>query len=122
MAARDDGFEKQPTLECHGVCLSGGVHRDSCESKRDDIGDGDADYGFSRKEQAKIIRRVDRRLVLTVGAMYCVSLMDRTNMSSAMIAGMDKQLTLVGNRYVSRGKVLPVARNESHGVQTFLAA
>jgi hypothetical protein len=31
------------------------------------------------EEQKKVIRRVDRRLVLTLGGMYCVSLMDRTN-------------------------------------------
>jgi hypothetical protein len=35
---------------------------------------------FSEKEQKKIIRRIDRRLVLTLAFMYCVSLMDRTNL------------------------------------------
>jgi hypothetical protein len=39
--------------------------------------------------------------VLTVGAMYCVSLMDRTNLGAANIAGMGKDLLLIGNRYVS---------------------
>lgn len=50
--------------------------------------DDDISHGFTEAEQKSIIRRVDRRLVVTVGAMYCVSLMDRTNMSSANIAGM----------------------------------
>ena len=31
------------------------------------------------EEQKKVIRRIDIRLVLTLGFMYCVSLMDRTN-------------------------------------------
>lgn len=31
--------------------------------------------------------------------MYCVSLMDRTNLSAANIAGMSTELALVGNRY-----------------------
>ncbi|KXX80716.1 High-affinity nicotinic acid transporter [Madurella mycetomatis] len=57
------------------------------------------DFGFTPEEQAKIKRRIDRRLVLTVGAMYCVSLMDRTNLSAANIAGMDVDLELVGERY-----------------------
>jgi hypothetical protein len=35
---------------------------------------------FSPEEQKKIIRRIDRRLVLTLGFLYCVSLMDRTNL------------------------------------------
>jgi hypothetical protein len=59
------------------------------------------DFGFSPEEQKKILRRVDRRLVLTVGAMYCISLMDRTNLGAANIAGMGKELMLIGNRYVS---------------------
>jgi hypothetical protein len=42
---------------------------------------------FSRAEEKRIIHRVDRRLVVTVGFMYCISLMDRTNLSAANIAG-----------------------------------
>lgn len=42
---------------------------------------------FTPQEQKKIIHRVDRRLVLTVGILYCISLMDRTNLSAAAIAG-----------------------------------
>lgn len=60
------------------------------------------DHGFSPDEQKRIMRRIDRRLVVTVGAMYCVSLMDRTNMSAANIAGMSVELNLdVNYRYVS---------------------
>jgi len=55
---------------------------------------------FSKEEEKKIMHRIDRRLVLTVGLMYCVSLMDRTNLSAANIAGMSKDLKLeVGTRY-----------------------
>lgn len=32
---------------------------------------------YSPQEQRRIIGRIDRRLVTTVGVMYCVSLMDR---------------------------------------------
>jgi hypothetical protein len=42
---------------------------------------------FSPAETKAIIHRVDRRLVATVGIMYCISLMDRTNLSVAAIAG-----------------------------------
>jgi hypothetical protein len=42
---------------------------------------------FSATEQKHIIRRIDRRLVLTLGFLYCCSLMDRTNLGSANIAG-----------------------------------
>ncbi|KAK4124656.1 general substrate transporter [Parathielavia appendiculata] len=57
------------------------------------------DFGFSPEEQKRIKRQIDRRLVLTVGAMYCVSLMDRTNLGAANIAGMGVDLKLIGNRY-----------------------
>lgn len=64
------------------------------------------DNEFTPAEQKRIIQRIDRRLVTTVGVMYCVSLMDRTNLGNAIIAGMGTELMLVGDRYVS-GK--PVA-------------
>jgi len=66
------------------------THREDVNSSTHD----DYECEFSPTEQKKIIHRVDRRLVLTVGVLYCVSLMDRTNLSSASIAGMNKELHL----------------------------
>lgn len=59
------------------------------------------DDEFSEAEGKKILRRIDRRLVVLVGFMYCISLMDRTNISAAAVAGMNEELHLTGNRYVS---------------------
>jgi hypothetical protein len=59
------------------------------------------DNEFTPAEQKRIMQRIDRRLVTTVGFMYCVSLMDRTNLGAAIIAGMGKELMLIGDRYVS---------------------
>ena len=57
---------------------------------------------FTPEEGRKIKHKIDRRLVLVLGAMYCVSLMDRTNLSNAAIAGMRTELLMVGNNhYVS---------------------
>lgn len=62
----------------------------------------DDEFGITPEEKKRIIRHVDRRLVLTIGALYCVSLMDRTNLGAANIAGMKKDLDLIGNNhYVS---------------------
>ena len=58
------------------------------------------DTEFSPIEQQRIIRRIDRRLIITCGIMYCVSLMDRINLSAAAIAGMDTDLHLYGFQYV----------------------
>jgi len=65
------------------------------------------EFGFSEEEQKRIIRRIDIRLVLTVGAMYCVSLMDRTNLGAAVLAEMDKDLVLIGDRYVCSFSIHP---------------
>ncbi|KAI9372760.1 major facilitator superfamily domain-containing protein [Aspergillus egyptiacus] len=60
----------------------------------------DYDEEFSLEEQKKIIRRIDYRLVTITGLAYCVSLMDRTNLSAAAIAGMVVDLQLyIGYRY-----------------------
>jgi hypothetical protein len=59
------------------------------------------DFDYTPEEQRAIIRRVDFRLVTTVGLMYCCSLMDRTNLGSAVIAGMGAELVLIDYRYVS---------------------
>lgn len=49
---------------------------------------------FTPQEQRKIIHRIDRRLVVTVGVLYCISLMDRTNLSAAALAGYVSALDL----------------------------
>lgn len=49
--------------------------------------EGDYECEFTPSEQKKIIHRIDRRLVVTVGILYCISLMDRTNLGNAAIAG-----------------------------------
>jgi hypothetical protein len=47
----------------------------------------DYDEEYTYAEQRKIIHRIDRRLVTITGLAYCVSLMDRTNLSMAAVAG-----------------------------------
>ena len=42
---------------------------------------------FSEAEIKRVIRKVDLRLIPICGLMYCVSLLDRTNLSNANIAG-----------------------------------
>lgn len=51
------------------------------------LSNDDYDEEFTPAEQRKIIHRIDRRLVTMTGLAYCISLMDRTNLSAAAIAG-----------------------------------
>ena len=77
-------FEKDP------VALKEDVHRSSSNDEYDS--------GFTPEEERKIIHRVDRRLVVTVGVLYCISLMDRTNLSAAAIAGFVAASVVVAQR------------------------
>lgn len=60
---------------------------DHNEDLRSPSSHDDYECEFTEQEQRKIIHRIDRRLVVTVGVLYCISLMDRTNLSAAAIAG-----------------------------------
>lgn len=42
---------------------------------------------FTEKERKRIVWKIDRRLVTLCGLMYCMSLIDRTNLGVANIAG-----------------------------------
>ncbi|KAL3456990.1 major facilitator superfamily domain-containing protein [Aspergillus heterothallicus] len=55
---------------------------------------------LTEKEKKRIIRRIDLRLLPMLGIMYSISLIDRTNLGLALVAGMQEDLGLaVGNRY-----------------------
>ncbi|RDL40750.1 Uncharacterized protein BP5553_00729 [Venustampulla echinocandica] len=60
---------------------------------KEDVQDGRI-LAFTPKEQKAIFRRVDIRLVITLGVLYCISLMDRTNLGAASVAGMQVELDM----------------------------
>ena len=43
---------------------------------------------FTPEKQNKIIQRINIRLVITLGVVYCVSLIDRGNLSATVITGL----------------------------------
>ncbi|KAF2668376.1 MFS general substrate transporter [Microthyrium microscopicum] len=86
---------------------TGGVSYDNYHTDSNNDIDGPE---FTPAEEKKIWRRVDLRLVVLIGFMYCVSLMDRANLSNAKVAGMESDprdpkfkheqgLNLIGFRY-----------------------
>jgi MFS family permease len=78
----------------------GVVHADEVESATSsDTLDFEHDHEYSIAEQRNIRHKIDRRLIIICGTMYCVSLMDRTNLGAAVIAGMAGDLNLIGFRY-----------------------
>ncbi|KAI5476832.1 hypothetical protein MNV49_007128 [Pseudohyphozyma bogoriensis] len=64
------------------------------------MGSGDAEGLRDPAFEKATIKKVDRRLLIILGAIYAVSLIDRTNISVARVAGMARDLRLtVGERY-----------------------
>jgi hypothetical protein len=63
------------------------VSRDHVESLVRDLANDDRVIAFSEAEQKAIVRRIDMRLVVTLGCLYCISLLDRTNLGAASVAG-----------------------------------
>jgi hypothetical protein len=75
--------------------------------------DDEFDAEFTPEEWRKIKRRIDRRLIVTCGFMYTISVMDRNNVGAAAIAGLTTELELnIGYRYVS----LFYRRESEHGL------
>ena len=72
----------------------------SCSSKKgSDVDlsssfDIDYDPAYSYQEQRTIIHRIDRRLVVALGLLYCMSQIDRGNMDNASVAGSEQQKDL----------------------------
>ncbi|KAI0391180.1 major facilitator superfamily domain-containing protein [Xylariaceae sp. FL0594] len=66
---------------------------DHVSSSHDEVDDLD------ERAAKRVIAKIDRRLLVTIGFMYCVSLIDRTNISAAAIAGLVQDLKLYGERY-----------------------
>ncbi|KXS98642.1 hypothetical protein AC578_10042 [Pseudocercospora eumusae] len=54
---------------------------------------------LGKHDQKYIQKCIGRRVVILLGAMYSVSMIDRTTMGSALIAGMGRDLELLGERY-----------------------
>jgi len=58
------------------------------------------EYQHDSHKAKALIRKIDRRLLPILGALYSIALIDRINVSAARVAGMDADLGLsIGNRY-----------------------
>ncbi|PGH20098.1 hypothetical protein AJ80_03666 [Polytolypa hystricis UAMH7299] len=78
----------------------GDINPEQLEQQIENVNEKNDDTGFTEQEQKNIMRRIDYRVIVPLGAMYCVSLIDRGNLPNASIAGMNVDLDLsVGYRY-----------------------
>ena len=58
-----------------------------------------ADLEFTQAEENKVHRKLDRRLLPLVWVLYSLSVLDRSNLGNAKLAGLEKSIDLGGWRY-----------------------
>jgi len=54
---------------------------------------------YTDEEEAAVVRKLDRKLVMFLGALYLLSFLDRSNIGNARIAGLEKDLSLSSAQY-----------------------
>lgn len=74
--------------------LGGGEAIDATRDRAKDV-----DAGLDMAVVRRVRRRIDLRLVPCLAALYSISLIDRTNLGLAAVAGMVKELKLDANQY-----------------------
>lgn len=106
-------FDKKPAAMESPYLTRDATHDDYKEASADHASDPEAahdrqiiadrenpDAGHDPSSVRKTMRKVDRRLLPILGALYSISLIDRTNISNARVAGAGVDLNLTaGSNY-----------------------
>jgi hypothetical protein len=64
---------------------------------------------FTKEEEEAVIRKLDWHLMPLIFVLYSLSVLDRSNLGNAKIAGMTKDIDLAGNRYSWLGTIFYVS-------------
>ncbi|EXJ94263.1 hypothetical protein A1O1_02656 [Capronia coronata CBS 617.96] len=54
---------------------------------------------YTLEEEATVVRKLDRKLVIFLGFLYMLSFLDRSNIGNARIAGLEQDLSLSSSQY-----------------------
>ncbi len=54
---------------------------------------------YTDEEEAAVVRKLDRKLVMFLGFLYMLSFLDRSNIGNARIAGLEQDLSLSSSQY-----------------------
>lgn len=60
-------------------------------------------------EEARIIRKLDWRLMPMIFVIYMLSVLDRSNLGNAYVAGLRESIDLSGDRYAMLGTVFYIS-------------
>lgn len=64
---------------------------------------------YTKEEEAAVIRKLDFNLIPLLFLLYSLSVLDRTNLGNARIAGMTKDIDLGGTRYNWLGTIFYIS-------------
>ncbi|PVI03514.1 hypothetical protein DM02DRAFT_640542 [Periconia macrospinosa] len=68
-------------------------------TRRFSVGSAQSEELYTREEEKRVLKTLDRRLVLFMALLYCLSFLDRSNIGNARIAGLAKDLDLTSVQY-----------------------
>jgi hypothetical protein len=64
---------------------------------------------FTKEEEEAVIRKLDWHLMPLIFVLYSLSVLDRSNLGNAKIAGMQKDIDIGGNRYAWLGTIFYIS-------------
>ena len=67
---------------------------------------------FTKEEEEAVIRKLDWHLMPLIFVLYSLSVLDRSNLGNAKIAGMSKDIDISGNRYAWLGTIFYISCEE----------
>lgn len=76
---------------------------------------------FTKDEEEAVIRKLDWHLMPLIFTLYSISVLDRSNLGNAKIAGMDKDINLTGNRYAWLGTIFYISCESIRSVRYLIA-
>lgn len=64
---------------------------------------------FTKEEEEAVIKKLDWHVMPLIFVLYSLSVLDRSNLGNAKIAGMTKDINLAGNRYAWLGTIFYIS-------------
>jgi hypothetical protein len=64
---------------------------------------------FTKEEEEAVFRKLDWHLMPLILVLYSISVLDRSNLGNAKIAGMSQDIDLSGNRYAWLGTIFYIS-------------
>jgi hypothetical protein len=75
---------------------------------------------FTKEEEEAVIRKLDWHLMPLIFVLYSFSVLDRSNLGNAKIAGMSKDIDIAGNRYAWLGTIFYISCRQLPSIYTTL--